>query len=189
MTAQGFRCGSGFGTQLAPLHLIECSEAGRSEMLHSALRSFSIGVSDRSVAMVNEQTLQGHWNEIKGKLREKWGELSNHDVERFSGDVDRLVGLIQKKTGAAREAIEEYLEEISSDGASVVERVAEHVRKGVHEAAATVQESSEDALEYVRQGYDDAKEMVRQRPSESVVMCFGLGIVAGLLVGVLVRRN
>ncbi len=139
--------------------------------------------------MVNEQTLQGHWNEIKGKLREKWGQLSNDDVERFSGDVDKLVGLIQRKTGAARSAVEAYLEEISDDGASAVNRMADRVRQGVQHAAESVQESSEDAMDYVRQGYDDAQEMVRQRPSESVVMCFGVGLVAGLLVGLLVRRN
>ena len=139
--------------------------------------------------MVNEQTLQGHWNEIKGKLREKWGQLTGDDVERFSGDVDKLVGMIQRKTGAARSAVEEYLEEISANGASTVGRMAERVREGVHHAAETMQESSEEAMDYVRQGYDDAQEMVRQRPSESVVVCFGVGLVAGLLVGLLVRRN
>src|SRR5204863_284881 len=59
-------------------------------------------------AMVNAQTLQGHWEEVKGKLREKWGQLTGDDLERFSGDVDKLVGLIQRKTGVARSAIEEY---------------------------------------------------------------------------------
>jgi uncharacterized protein YjbJ (UPF0337 family) len=150
--------------------------------------------------MVNEQTLQGHWNEVKGKLREKWRELTNDDVERFSGDIDKLVGLIQRKTGAARAVIEEYLEKISEDGASAVERMADRVRQGVQHAADTVQESSGEAMDYVRreyddaqdyiqERYDDAREMVRQRPAESVVMCFGVGLVAGLLVGLLVRRN
>jgi uncharacterized protein YjbJ (UPF0337 family) len=139
--------------------------------------------------MVNEQVLQGHWNEFKGMLREKWGQLSNDDVERFSGDVDKLVGTIQRKTGAARAAIEEYLEQISADGASVASCMAERVRQGVQSAADTVQESSEEAMDYMRQGYDDAQEMVRQRPAESVVMCFGVGLVAGLLVGLLVRRS
>src|SRR5258708_2170571 len=139
--------------------------------------------------MVNEQTLQGHWDEIKGKLREKWGQLTGDDLERFSGDVDKLVGLIQRKTGAARSAIEDYLEEVSENGASAAGRMADRVRQGVQHAAEAVQESSEDALDYVRQGYDDAQDMIRQRPSESVVVCFGVGLVAGLLVGLLVKRS
>jgi uncharacterized protein YjbJ (UPF0337 family) len=139
--------------------------------------------------MVNEQTLQGHWNEIKGKLREKWGQLSNDDLERFSGNVDNLVGLIQRKTGAARAVVEDFLEEFSEDGASAVGRMADRVRQGVQNAAEAVQESSEDAIDYVKQGYGEAQEMVRQRPSESMVLCFGVGLVSGLLVGLLVRRN
>ena len=139
--------------------------------------------------MVNEQTLQGHWEEVKRKLHEKWGQLTGDDLARFSGDVDKLVGLIQRKTGAARSAIEEYLEEVSANGASAVGRMADRVRQGVQHAAETVQESSEDALDYMREGYDHAEDMIRKRPSESVVMCFGIGLVAGLLVGLLVKRN
>jgi uncharacterized protein YjbJ (UPF0337 family) len=139
--------------------------------------------------MVNSQTLQGHWDEVKGQLREKWGQLTGDDLERFSGDVDKLVGLIQRKTGAARSAIEDYLDEVSANGASTVGRMADRVRQGVQQAAETVQESSEDAMDYMRQGYDEAEEMIRQRPSESVVVCFGVGLVAGLLVGLLVKRN
>jgi len=51
--------------------------------------------------MINEQVLQGNWNEIKGKIRSKWGQLTNDDLQSFDGNVDRLVGLIQRKTGEA----------------------------------------------------------------------------------------
>ena len=49
--------------------------------------------------MINQQTLEGHWNEIKGALKEHWVELTNDDVRRFNGDVDQLVGTIQRRTG------------------------------------------------------------------------------------------
>ena len=52
--------------------------------------------------MVNQQTLQGNWNELKGKLREKWGQLTNEDLQVAQGNVDQLIGLIQRKTGEAR---------------------------------------------------------------------------------------
>jgi len=51
---------------------------------------------------VNQQTLEGNWNEIKGKLHERWGQLTQDDLQRARGDVDQLVGLIQRKTGEAR---------------------------------------------------------------------------------------
>jgi uncharacterized protein YjbJ (UPF0337 family) len=139
--------------------------------------------------MVNEQLLQDQWNEVKGKLCQKWGQLTQDDLQRFAGDVDKLVGFIQRKTGAAREAIEEFLQEVSRDGSSAVGRMAERVRQGVHQAAEAVQESSEEAIDYVKHGYGEAQEIVRERPAESMVFCFGVGLVSGLLVGLLARRQ
>jgi uncharacterized protein YjbJ (UPF0337 family) len=55
--------------------------------------------------VLNQQVLQGNWNEIRGKLREKWGELTNDDVQSFNGNVDQLIGSIQRKTGESRESI------------------------------------------------------------------------------------
>ena len=58
---------------------------------------------------MNQQILVGNWNEIKGKLREKWGQLTDDDFQQIRGDAEQLIGVIQRKTGEAREAIEEYL--------------------------------------------------------------------------------
>lgn len=138
--------------------------------------------------MVNQQTLEGHWNEIKGKLRSKWGQLTNDDVAHFEGDVDRLVGLIQRKTGEARSAIEDYLTELTENGASVMSQAAADVRNGIRHAAERVQETSQQAVEYARHGYEDAQEMVRTRPTESVLVCFGAGMATGLLLGLLARK-
>ena len=49
--------------------------------------------------MINQATLQGNWNEIKGKLRKHWGQLSNDDVQTFNGNIDQLVGLIRRQDG------------------------------------------------------------------------------------------
>ena len=64
--------------------------------------------------MVNAQTLQGNWNEVKGKLRSKWGQLTGDELQQFNGNVEQLVGTIQRKTGAARDSIEHYLGELSA---------------------------------------------------------------------------
>ena len=60
---------------------------------------------------MNEQTLQGHWNEIKGGVKKKWGQITDDDLRMAQGDVDRLVGTIQRKTGEGRDAIMKFLEE------------------------------------------------------------------------------
>ena len=48
--------------------------------------------------MINQQTLHGNWNELAGRLREKWGELSGDELEQFKGNAAQLVGFIQRKT-------------------------------------------------------------------------------------------
>ena len=138
--------------------------------------------------MRNEQTLQGNWNEIKGKLRSKWGQLTGDELQNFNGNVDQLVGTIQRKTGEARSTIEHFLEELSTNGASAVSRASEAVREYATQAAETVQESTKQAAESMRKGYREAEEMIKQRPGESAAVCFGVGVVVGLLLGLTMRR-
>src|SRR6187431_1537406 len=97
--------------------------------------------------MVNEQTLQGNWNEIKGKLRTKWGQLTNDDVSTFSGSIDQLVGLIQRKTGETRGSVEKYLEEVSSHGAASLSGAAETARQYAQQAAEKTREYAGQATE------------------------------------------
>ena len=73
--------------------------------------------------MINQQILEGNWNEIKGKLRQKWGQLTDDDFQQIRGDAEQLIGVIQRKTGEAREAIEQYLQEISSSAVSAAATV------------------------------------------------------------------
>jgi uncharacterized protein YjbJ (UPF0337 family) len=137
--------------------------------------------------MVNEQTLQGNWNEIKGKLRSRWGQLTNDELTQFGGSVDQLVGLIQRKTGEARHNVERYLEELTSQGASTFAHASEAAREYTQQAATAVQETSRRAAESVRRGYEETEEMIRRRPGESVAVCFGVGMIVGFVLGLALR--
>jgi uncharacterized protein YjbJ (UPF0337 family) len=137
--------------------------------------------------MINQQTLQGNWNEIKGKLRSKWGSLTDDDLQVSNGNVDQLVGTIQRKTGESRESIEQFFEQFSSDSASAISRAGETVRAYAQQAADSVQDTSRKAAESVREGYTEVEDMVRQRPIESLAVCFGAGVITGVVVGLLLR--
>ena len=138
--------------------------------------------------MTNEQTLQGNWNEIKGKLQSKWGALTDDDLLVFNGNVDQLLGTIQRKTGEARESIEHFFEQFSANGASAVGQAGETVRVYAQQAAEAVQKTSQQAAESVREGYAEVENMVRRRPAESLAVCFGVGVITGVVVGLLLRR-
>lgn len=139
--------------------------------------------------MVNQQTLQGNWNEIKGKLRKKWGALTNDDVQNFDGNVDQLIGMIQRKTGEARNQIEKFLDDLTAEGSASFGAAAENIREYAHQAADRVQETTRQAADSLRQGYEDAETLVRDRPTEAVAVCFGVGVFVGLVLGLAIRRD
>jgi uncharacterized protein YjbJ (UPF0337 family) len=138
--------------------------------------------------MVNTQTLQGNWNEFKGKIKSKWGQLSGDDLQSFNGNVDQLVGLIQRKTGEGRAAVEHFLEDLTTNGSSTISQAAESVREYATQVASETSKRAGEAAESVRHGVQEAEKMIRQRPAESAAVCFGTGVLVGVLLGLVLRR-
>lgn len=52
---------------------------------------------------MNSDTLQGQWKQLKGNIREKWGKLTDDDVDRIQGNYEQLLGRIQERYGVARD--------------------------------------------------------------------------------------
>jgi len=58
---------------------------------------------------MNEDIFKGKWKELKGSVKEKWGELTDDDVTEVEGKTEKLVGILQVKYGYSKdEAQEEY---------------------------------------------------------------------------------
>ncbi|MEX0684683.1 MAG: CsbD family protein [Balneolales bacterium] len=57
--------------------------------------------------------MKGNWNEIKGKLKQQYSELTDDDLQYTEGKTDELVGRIQKKTGKSKEEVERMLSDES----------------------------------------------------------------------------
>lgn len=139
--------------------------------------------------MVTQETLQGHWQEIKGKLHARWGQLSDDELERARGTVEQLVGVIQRKTGAAREEIERYLDAATSDTGSAAQQASETVQRYAQVASERIQDTARQAADTAREGYQQAQQMVQQRPFESLAACFGIGMVTGVVLGLMLRSR
>lgn len=70
---------------------------------------------------MNKDQFQGAWKQLAGKVKEKWGKLTDDDIARINGKREALIGLIQQKYGIAKERAEEELtrfEETVGSGAS-----------------------------------------------------------------------
>jgi len=138
---------------------------------------------------LNQQTLEGNWNEIKGKLHERWGAVTQDELQRARGNVDQLVGLIQKKTGEARASVEQYLSELTAGGGASVSKVAEAVRGYASTAAESMEDYGSRAADVVRGGYAQTERMVQQRPMESLAVGFGAGLITGVIIGLVMRSR
>jgi uncharacterized protein YjbJ (UPF0337 family) len=60
---------------------------------------------------MNRDTLKGDWNQLKGKVKEAWGKLTDQDLDVIEGKRDQLIGLIQKNYGIARDEAERQVQE------------------------------------------------------------------------------
>jgi uncharacterized protein YjbJ (UPF0337 family) len=56
--------------------------------------------------------LKGKWNEVKGKLKQKYGELTDDDLTFADGKEDELLGRLQQRLGKKKEEIRKIIEEI-----------------------------------------------------------------------------
>lgn len=137
---------------------------------------------------MNQQTLEGEWNQIKGKIRDRWGEFSNDDFARARGSVEELIGVIQQKTGEAREQVEDYLNSISPDN-DFVNNAKEMAVEYAAYARENVGATAQHAMDQAKAGYIQTERIVRNKPIESLAVCFGVGLVAGVVGGILMRSK
>ena len=60
---------------------------------------------------MNKDQLGGEWKQLKGKVLEKWGKLTNDDLDVVAGKRDQLLGKIQQRYGVMRDEAERQVKE------------------------------------------------------------------------------
>jgi len=138
---------------------------------------------------INAQELQGQWNKVRGQVKERWGQLTDDDLQIHGGNIDQLVGKIQQRTGETRESIERFLTDLTGRGASAVAQASEAVSNFAQQAGDRLRDRYGDLADQARDRFDMAQDVVRHNPSQSVAAAFGVGLVAGLIVGLALRSR
>jgi uncharacterized protein YjbJ (UPF0337 family) len=131
--------------------------------------------------MVTREELRGHWNQVKGRLQEHWGQLTEDDLRQAHGSTDQLIGVVQEKTGATRREIEQLIANTLYEGQSAAQRVGEAASHYADEASAMAREKYDQAAAATSDFSRQFTHTVRSRPAESLAIAFGLGIAAGAL--------
>lgn len=58
---------------------------------------------------MNKDILKGNWKQVRGEVLRQWGKLTDDELNQIEGDRLKLVGLIQKRYGVAKDEAEEQL--------------------------------------------------------------------------------
>ncbi|WP_339686051.1 general stress protein CsbD [Gimesia maris] len=149
--------------------------------------------------MTTREELRGHWNEIRGRIEERWSQLNSSDLDGLEGKTDQLVGRIQQKTGETKRDIQRELdsmvESFSQSASTVADKMGDTLNEAVKNskeqfahASDAAREQYEQVNQSVQKGYREAERTVRKHPAESVAVAFGTGLIAGVIVSLAWRR-
>ncbi len=142
---------------------------------------------------MNTFTFDSSWNKIKGKLKQKYGQLTDDDVSFAEGKGDELLSRLQSKLGLTKDAVNDMLTELK-DGAATF---GDGVRAKVSEASARVGEVVGDVKTKVTEAAGDAYDSARRRahslqesaegyvteqPMKALLIALGVGFFAGVLI-------
>jgi len=81
------------------------------------------------------------------------------------------------------------LKEMSGSAAAAMGTAAETVRDYAQHASASVQHTAKQASDHMRDGYDEAQRFIRNRPGESILVCLGVGLIAGVVIALSLRSR
>src|ERR1041384_571289 len=114
------------------------SESTRADTVHSATPhenspprggEFSWGVAECTVSALvlslrtgpkvtayggtsmNKDRIEGNWLQVKGKVKEKWGKLTDDDLDVIAGHRDQLEGKIQERYGIAKDQVRKDIDD------------------------------------------------------------------------------
>lgn len=138
---------------------------------------------------IHREIPEGGWDQVKDSIRQRWADLSDQELEQARGNVEQLVGLIQEKTGEAREQVQSFFDDVAANGDSKCRQAAEAIKRGVAQTAEVPQHVAERMTDAARDGYSKTESVVRNRPVQSVAACFGAGMITGFVLGLLLVRS
>jgi uncharacterized protein YjbJ (UPF0337 family) len=58
---------------------------------------------------MNNDVFEGNWKQLRGRVKEWWGRLTDDDIEQVEGHYDRLTGVLQERYGYTRQAAEDEI--------------------------------------------------------------------------------
>jgi uncharacterized protein YjbJ (UPF0337 family) len=79
-------------------------------------RALAATLFRRAATLIQEMTMdwnriEGNWKQAKGKVKEKWGQLTDDDLTQVNGNRDQLEGKIQERYGLAKDMVRKNVDD------------------------------------------------------------------------------
>jgi uncharacterized protein YjbJ (UPF0337 family) len=63
---------------------------------------------------MNNDIAEGKWKQLKGQIQQRWGDLTDDDLDRIAGRREEFVGIMQEKYGKGRDQAEREFDEFNA---------------------------------------------------------------------------
>jgi uncharacterized protein YjbJ (UPF0337 family) len=132
--------------------------------------------------------VEGNWKQMKGRVKERWGRLTDDDLTAIAGRRDQLEGMIQERYGYAKERARREIEDWYRSMESNLTEQIESLRSGIQNLSSTVDRIAKEQFPRARTrtttALNEAEEVVKRSPISALAIALGLGF----LISVLTRR-
>jgi uncharacterized protein YjbJ (UPF0337 family) len=64
---------------------------------------------------MNKDIVEGNWKQLKGKIKQKWGELTDDDIDQINGNYEILAGRLQETYGLSKDDAERRIKEFNEE--------------------------------------------------------------------------
>ena len=149
---------------------------------------------------MNTDQLESTWGTLKGKLKQRYGQLTDDDLTFAEGKGEELLGRVQAKLGVSRAELDSTLDDLVATAEGNLEQAkgkaaefSDQVRDVVEDLKQRATVLGEDAKAKGAAAYDEARQRarglldegeqyVRANPRESILAAVVAGFVAGIVV-------
>jgi uncharacterized protein YjbJ (UPF0337 family) len=131
---------------------------------------------------MNTDVFAGKWKQIRGAAKQRWGELTDDDLKKVEGRLDRFTGVIQERYGYSRDRVE-------SEVAQFLERFKDGRSVSGDGFVDTLQETVSEAPTKVRESAKELPVKARESVAGNRWMLFAGLLVVALALAFLVRWN
>jgi uncharacterized protein YjbJ (UPF0337 family) len=128
--------------------------------------------------------LEGDWKQLRGKVRERWGKLTDDDLTAISGRRDQLEGKIQERYGyaksQARREIEDWYRSTESHLADEIETIRTEIQNLTSTVGRIANKQIGRAQVRATEAAHEAEAAITRNPFTAMAIAVGVGFLFGM---------